>query len=91
MAKYIENSGDSFENAIVILDAKDPTEGVEAEYKYIESKFGRQGKDWKLAEQKLIEKDGKFYDEILIRYEIHKFKKIFFDITSFYFKYLDNI
>lgn len=38
MAKYIENSGDSFENAIVILDAKDPTVGVEAEYKYIESK-----------------------------------------------------
>lgn len=56
--KQIKN-GESIEKAIVI-DAENEVTGVLAEYEYLEKRFGKRGKDWKLNMQSLIEESKKY-------------------------------
>ena len=83
MVKYIENSGKSFEDAIVITGAGHNFEGQGAEYRYLEQKYGPRGKDW-VVEQFLIAKDGKFYDILELNFMDGDRKTVFFDISDFY-------
>lgn len=87
MVQFIENTGDSIENAIIITGAANEDEGVASEYIYLSDKFGEQGRDWKLEKQLLLEKDQKQYDKMdLILYEGTK-EIIYFDISEFYGKF----
>ncbi|MEO0136991.1 MAG: hypothetical protein ABIL86_05610 [candidate division WOR-3 bacterium] len=87
MVQIIEKSGESFEEAIVILDASNHLEGVNAEYQYLAKRFGAQGKDWRLLTQRLIPHGGRQYDKIEIELADQTKKTIFFDITSFFGKF----
>ncbi len=87
MAKFIEKTGESIEEAIVILDASNHMEGVGAEYEYLAKKFGVQGKDWKLIRQSLMPYGGRQYDRMEIELADKAQKTIFFDITSFFGKF----
>ena len=49
------NNGLTKEEAIIILGAKDETEGVDAEYNWLEEKFGKQNISWELNDQELID------------------------------------
>ncbi len=86
MVRYVERSGVSIEEAIIILDAKNKFEGVLAEYRYLETKFGKLEKDWELDMQSFIKKDNKCYDKMDLRFPDGTRKTIFFDITSFFGK-----
>ena len=45
MVTYSAHEGKSIEDAIIITDVNDHFEGINAEYLYIENKFGRRGLD----------------------------------------------
>jgi hypothetical protein len=76
-------NGDSFETAVVI-DAKNPLVGVEAEYAYIANQCGERHKDWKLESQGLQEHGGKPYDVLTIALSGGATKTFYFDITNFF-------
>lgn len=82
--KQIKN-GESIERAIVI-DAENEVTGVLAEYEYLEKRFGKRGKDWKLNMQSLIEENKKMYDMMDLTLSDGTEKTIYFDITSFFGK-----
>ena len=85
MARIIENSGTSFKEAIIIQDAADHDDGVLAEYRYLERKFGVRGKDWDLVIQSLMQTDDNtHYDSVLIEFPDKTRKKIIFTIESFF-------
>ena len=45
---FSKNGGQSLEDAIIIMNASGDAEGVDAEYYYLEKKFGKNGVDWNL-------------------------------------------
>ncbi len=87
MVNFIEKTGESIEDAIVILDAVNSIEGVGAEYEYLSKKFGVQGRDWRLVRQSLMPHSGRHYDRMDIELADHTKKTIYFDITSFFGKF----
>ena len=89
MVKFIENSGESFENAIVIQGVGHNFEGLGAENRYLEEKYGPRGKDW-VPEQVLVAKDGKFYDIVELNFLNGKSKTLYFDISDFYRKWQER-
>jgi hypothetical protein len=84
MVMYVENSGESLEEAIIILEAESHREGVASEYEYLERRFGKRGKDWELERQSLLEKGDKYYDRMDLIFPDGTKKIIYFDITSFF-------
>ncbi|NVM01034.1 MAG: hypothetical protein HWN67_01745 [Candidatus Helarchaeota archaeon] len=87
MIEYVENSGESMETAIIIKNAPNHFEGVNAEYIYISRKFGVKGKDWKLKQQSLLPKNEKHFDKMEIILSDGTEITIFFDISEFYGKF----
>jgi hypothetical protein len=79
--------GDSFKTAIIIQGAKNSLTGVEAEYRYLEQKFGQRNRDWKLIKQSLIHHGGKHYDLMEIQLADGAKKQLYFDITEFFGKF----
>ncbi|MDT8357626.1 MAG: hypothetical protein RQ758_03880 [Methanomicrobiaceae archaeon] len=85
MARIIENTGRSMEEAIVIVDAEDHLDGIAAEYRYLAEKFGEQGKDWDLVLQSLVEKSpGVLFDMLVIGFSDGRVERFYFDIRSFF-------
>lgn len=74
------------EEAVIILGAKDETEGVDAEYSWLEEKFGKQNISWELNDQDLIDDGDKQYDNLRIKFPGGEIKEFWFDITEFYGK-----
>ncbi len=86
MAEYIERSGDSKKEAIVVLDVENSREGVRAEYEYLEKRFGRRGIDWQLEAQFLLSENKMYYDKMELRFPDGSKKTIYFNITFFFGK-----
>lgn len=92
MARIIPNSGESIETAIIIVDAVDHMDGIQAEYRYLEERYGKRGEDWDLVMQALLEyppeeESGgptKYYDRMTIEYPKGKITDLYFDISSFF-------
>ena len=72
--------------AVIILGAKDEMEGVDAEYNWLEEKFGKQNIKWELDDQELIDEGDKQWDILRIKFADGKIKEFWFDITDFYGK-----
>lgn len=72
------------EEAIIILGAKGETEGVDAEYIWIEERFGKQNINWELIDQELVDDGDKQYDILRIKFPDGKIEEFWFDITDFY-------
>jgi len=87
MVNYIEKSGNSISEAVVILEARNEQEGVEAEYIYLFEKVGQKNVDWELKSQSLISKNGRFYDRLIIKLSDGSEKNFYFDISDFFGKY----
>ena len=84
MVKYVEKSGESIEEAIIILDAESHAEGVASEYEYLEKKYGKRGEDWEVERQALLQRDERYYDRIDVCFSDGTRKSVYFDITSFF-------
>jgi hypothetical protein len=87
MERYIEKSGETIKDAIIILDVENHFEGVVEEYEYLERKFRKRGKNWELEMQALIKTGNKNYDKMVLRFPDGSRKTIYFDITSFFGKW----
>ena len=79
-------SGQSKEDPIRIKGVENNFSNVMLEYSYLESKFGKRGKDWELERQSLVEENGRYYDEMVLKFPDGTRKIIYFDVTRFFGK-----
>ncbi|NYT05998.1 MAG: hypothetical protein GKC04_06475 [Methanomicrobiales archaeon] len=91
MARIIPNSGRSVEEAVVIEDAADHLDGIAAEYRYLEERYGKEGVAWKLKFQFLLdvppEEGGgsaRFFDKLIIELADGSVETVYFNIGSFF-------
>ena len=84
MITYGGGNGLETKEAIIIIGAKDELEGIEAEYVWLEKKFGEQDVKWELLDQESIDEGDKKYDILKIKFPDGEERTIWFDITDFY-------
>jgi hypothetical protein len=85
---YEGGSGTSYQDAVVITKARNSSEGVAAEYRYLANRYGARGTAWNLVGQKKVDYQGKDYDIISIKLAgSEQPTSVYFDITSFYGKW----
>lgn len=84
-AQFYGGDGSSFEKAIIIK-AKTSSEGIAAEYNYLEKKYGRKYVDWQMIQQSLSYHNKKPFDILKIKYKDKTFN-VYFEISSFFGKY----
>ena len=82
MMQYRGDDGSTKEKAIVILDAENEFEGVDAEYVYLENKYA----EVEVESQTYIGDEDRSYDVLDIKLANGSKKEIWFDITGFYGK-----
>ncbi|HID25282.1 MAG TPA: hypothetical protein EYP23_02305 [Thermoplasmata archaeon] len=82
MVRYVGSNGESLEDAVVILDAKNEIETTFAVHDFLERKLGKLAKDWDLEEETIIEMDDRYYDKMDVFLADGTRKTIYFDITS---------
>lgn len=80
---YEGGDGSSFEKAVVIIGARDSTEGVPAERKWLEKKY----RNFEKLRQELINREGKYYDAITIKTKKGQKLVVYFDISGFFGKH----
>ena len=78
-----EGEGISIEKAVIVKNAKNETEGVAAESKWVRKVHP----GWMKGDQALLENNGKYYDRIEYQTSDGKTETIFFDITEFFGKF----
>ena len=78
-----EGEGSSIEKAVIVKNAKNETEGVAAESKWVRKVHP----GWMKGDQALLENNGKYYDRIEYQTSDGKTETIFFDITEFFGKF----
>jgi hypothetical protein len=84
---YKGGDGNSPENAVLILGARNEQSGIAAEYAYISKLNGERNEGWKYGEQSTVMHDGKRIDVIMIHSIPSNIVIIYyFDITDFYGK-----
>jgi len=83
MITHNGNSGVSKDTAIKFIGVTNEMEGVNEEYKYLESKFGKKGVDWKLDDQALMKDGNTSFDLIQVTLSGGEKKSVYFDITNF--------
>jgi hypothetical protein len=81
---YSQNSGNSQEDAIKILGAKNTFEGIDAEYKYISTIYGKENEDWRLLSQALLVDKGKQIDHLKILLKSGERAEFYFDVSDFF-------
>ncbi|MEO8231849.1 MAG: hypothetical protein ABI638_06180 [Ignavibacteriota bacterium] len=86
MIKYIGEDGTSKEKAIIILEAQNSFEGVDAEYLWLQEKSGEQNVEWRLVDQEFVDESAKQYDLLRIEFADGVIKEFWFDITDFFDK-----
>ena len=84
---FSNNNGESIDDAIIILNAQTDSEGLDAEYYYLEKRFGKRGTDWNLDQQSLVNEDGANYDAMDITLSDGRTLNVYFDITNFFGKF----
>lgn len=78
-----DRDGSSIEEAVIIKYTGDYPESIGQEYIYLAKYLGSEGKDWRLKQQQLIEKDNKFYDVLTVEISsTGEIKRFYFDITE---------
>lgn len=84
--EYSGGKGTSYEDAIIIKNAKSSYDGIPAEYAYMSANFGKRGTDWNSFGQSLEQKNNKYFDVINIVKQKDTID-VYFDITEFYGKF----
>ena len=86
MMTYKGGDGLDSKEAIIIIGAIDELEGIDAEYIWLEEKYGKQDLEWELLDQEFIDLDTIKYDLLKIKFQNGEIKEFWFDITDFYEK-----
>ncbi len=82
--RFIGGDGSSKERATKIMGAKGESDGVAAEYQYLDLALGKG--NWKIEGQALLRVDGARVDELDITTSEGK-KSVYFDITDYFGKF----
>lgn len=80
MISYKGGNGSTQQEAIIIVGAKDEMEGVNAEYDYLDGKYG----EYELLDQTFVGEDQKQYDILIIQLPDGTSVECWFDISGFY-------
>jgi len=83
--KFAGGSGDSREDAIVIQNAENHRAGVDAEYLYLQKRFGERDSQWRFVMQALL-KGEKPVDRLTVELADGTQKDIYFDVSEFFGK-----
>jgi hypothetical protein len=83
--RFVGGSGDSREDAIIIKNAANHRAGVDAEYLYLQKRFGARDSHWRLVFQMLL-KGEKPMDRLSIELTGGTIKDIYFDVSEFFGK-----
>lgn len=83
---FSNNAGLSQDDAIVITNAVNDNEGVDAEYYYLEQRYGERPEDWDLISQALLDQGETIYDRMDLMLSSGSNVTIYFDITDFFGK-----
>ena len=86
MISFKGGDGSSKKESIVILGAKNETEGVNAEYVWLEQKYGEENVEWEMINQGLIDEENKQIDLLKVKLRNDEVKEVWFDISDFYDK-----
>ncbi|HEY1960569.1 MAG TPA: hypothetical protein VGH28_33390 [Polyangiaceae bacterium] len=78
--------GASKQDAIVIKGARGESDGVAAEYKYLEDLYGPRGQGYTVDGQSLLDDAGKSFDRLDIKVSGQP-KAVYFDITDYFGKF----
>ena len=81
---YMEKTGDTENNVIIIEKEHKYSDAVEEESVYLISRFGKRGIDWTLEMQTFLTSLDKYYDRIDLKLSEETPVTIYFDITSFF-------
>lgn len=85
---YAGDDGSTFENRIIIKNAKNEFDGVASEYAFIAKKHGQKNVEWKTIMQSSTSQSGRKLDIIEIQITPKNETKLYyFDITEFYGKF----
>ncbi len=82
--RFIGGDGSSKERAVKIMGAKGESDGVAAEYQYLDLALGKG--TWKTEGQALLQVNGAKIDEVDITTSEGK-KSVYFDITDYFGKF----
>ena len=86
MIQYKGGDGSTKEKAIIILCANNEIEGVDAEYVWLEEKFGEENVEWEMIDQVLLDEGDSQFDLLKVKLRNDEVKEVWFDITDFYGK-----
>ena len=86
MIQYKGGDGSSKEKGIIIFGAKNEFEGVDAEYTWLEQKYGNAEVDWEMIDQTLLDEGDRQFDLLRRKFLSGETKEFWFDITEFYGK-----
>lgn len=84
MTTWSDHSGESLEDAVIILNAPNEPAGVQAEYRWLEAHYGHRGTDWELRMQALLMPQGRPYDRLDVQLSDGRCVSVFFDISGFF-------
>jgi hypothetical protein len=80
-------NGESHDSAIVITGVLKPSEGVEAEYRYLSQLHGIKDRNWRIEGQTMYQDENMVFDVIEIELVPSSEKRIYyFDVTRFPWK-----
>jgi hypothetical protein len=86
--RFSGGDGSSARAAIKILGAKGESEGVAAEYRYLDLAIGpRASGAWQSMRQSLLEESGRQIDALEIRHADGRTETVYFDITEYFGKF----
>ena len=88
---FSANGGETLEDAIEIINAGNTDQGVAAEHLYLKILFGERKRAYELSGQRLIQRNGRHYDQLVWQAADGEKGSIFFDITGFFGRFAEQI
>lgn len=85
--RFEGGDGSDAKTAIVIRGASGETDGVAAEYKYLEMLHGTRGVDFKVGSQSLLQEGARSLDRLDVALKDGTSTHVFFDITEYFGKF----
>jgi hypothetical protein len=86
--RFAGGDGTTLERAIVIHGAQGESDGVAAEYAYLELVYGPKDVEQRVTSQALMEKNGRSYDRLDVTLlKAGSSTKVYFDITDYFGKF----
>jgi len=85
--RFEGGDGSNIKQAIVIKGAKGESDGVAAEYKYLEMLYGPKGQGHNVRGQALMENGARSFDKLDVDLKDGRSISVFFDITDYFGKF----